>query len=253
MDAAEFREPFEFVRGLFRPCREDGGNAPDGPQLMSTRVARFALAATAVLAVVGVWLAARPDSARVVTSPELTRSAALDTDVPVEANKPNPSPLPVLAKTAPPIQNVDWLNSAPLGTADLNGHVVLYEFWTFGCYNCQHVIPHIQAWHERYAKDGLIVVSIHTPEFSHEADPKAVEENVAKWGITFPVALDPDSEIWNAFGNEYWPAIYLHDQAGRRRLMHIGEGAYEETEDAIRALLGVSPDTPRASSPTDES
>ncbi len=151
---------------------------------------------------------------------------------------PGPAP-PVAAATG-------WLNTPGLNDADLDGHVVLYDFWTFGCVNCQHTLPHVKAWHERYAGDGLVIVSIHTPEFDYEANPANVAEFVDANGIAYPVALDPDREIWRSWDNHYWPAFHLYDGQGRLRLLHVGEGAYDTTEDAIRSLLGVSPNSPRA-------
>jgi thiol-disulfide isomerase/thioredoxin len=151
-----------------------------------------------------------------------------------------------IGPAAPAVHPVSWLNSGPISPQDLAGHVVLYYFWTFECINCQHVQPYIKAWNSRYRRDGLIVLSIHTPEFSVEADPGNVAKYLTRNGITYPVALDPQFGVWRAFGNRYWPARYLHDQRGRRRLLHIGEGGYPETEDAIRLLLGVASTTPRA-------
>lgn len=147
---------------------------------------------------------------------------------------------------APAVHADGWLNSAPLGPGDLAGKVVLYDFWTFGCINCQHTLPHLLAWHARYARDGLVIVGIHTPEFAYESDPANVAAYLAREGIHYPVALDLHSRVWDAFGNQYWPAFYLHDREGRRRLVHIGEGGYTQIEDAIRALLGVDPASPRA-------
>lgn len=151
-----------------------------------------------------------------------------------------------LGAVAPAVHPTAWLNSAPLTSRALSGHVVLYYFWTFECINCQHVQPYVKAWHSRYRDDGLVVVSIHTPEFSFEADPHNVAEYVSSHQIRYPVALDPKSEVWRAFGNRYWPARYLHDRQGRRRFTYAGEGAYPETEDAIRQLLGVPAAAPRA-------
>lgn len=148
---------------------------------------------------------------------------------------------------APPVAPTDgWLSSAGLTSTDLAGRVVLYDFWTFGCVNCQHTLPSVKAWHERYAGDGLVVLSIHTPEFDYEADPANVARFVADNGIAYPVALDPGRDIWRAWDNHYWPAFYLYDGEGRLRLRHFGEGSYDETEDAIRSLLGVDPASPRA-------
>jgi thiol-disulfide isomerase/thioredoxin len=161
------------------------------------------------------------------------------------ASKPTVT-LPVLKDSAPDVVPSGWINTPGLTPADLKGKVVLYEFWTFGCYNCKNVLPHVKAWHARYAKDGLITLSIHTPEFDYEGKVENIQKFVTENEITYPVALDPDSDIWHAFQNHYWPNMYLHDQQGQRRYEHIGEGSYDETEDAIRALLGVDPAAPRA-------
>lgn len=156
--------------------------------------------------------------------------------------------VPVLAAgPAPSIEaNSGWLNTAPLTDDDLAGKVVLYDFWTFGCINCQHTLPHLKAWQQRYAADGLVILSIHSPEFAYEADPANVAEFIASEGIEYPVALDPDRAVWRAWDNRYWPAFYLYDELGRLRVQHFGEGAYDSTEDALRVLLGVVPDSPRA-------
>ncbi|WP_158221105.1 redoxin family protein [Kineosporia sp. R_H_3] len=156
--------------------------------------------------------------------------------------------LPVGAP-APAVRAQGWLNTAPLTPADLRGRVVLYEFWTFGCVNCRNVQPYVKAWHARYAADGLVVVAVHTPEFGYEADPDAVRAYVEENGLGYPVALDPDGTVWRDFGNRYWPQFYLHDRDGRRRVVKIGEGGYDTTEDAIRALLGIGADAPRAVTP----
>jgi len=126
---------------------------------------------------------------------------------------------------------------------------VLYDFWTFACVNCQHTFPWVEAWHERYAADGLVIASVHTPEFDYEGKPDNVAEAVRKNGLTYPIALDPDRKIWRSFENHWWPAFYLYDRDGRYRFQHLGEGSYKDTEDAIRALLGVAPSSPRATPP----
>ena len=156
--------------------------------------------------------------------------------------------LPVLSRTpAPSLEPATgWLNSEPLLPAALIGKVVLYDFWTFECVNCQHTFTHLEAWHERYAKDGLVVLGVHTPEFADEAVPANVAKAVRAAALTYPIALDPDREIWRAFANHYWPAFYLYDRTGDYRYQHFGEGSYDETEDAIRALLGIDPSAPRA-------
>jgi thiol-disulfide isomerase/thioredoxin len=139
-----------------------------------------------------------------------------------------------------------WLNTAGLTDADLRARVVLYEFWTFGCINCRNVLGHTTAWHDRYEPDGLVLLSIHTPEFDYEREPDAVASFVAEHAIGYPVLLDPDKVIWRRWANHYWPAFYLYDASGALRRRHFGEGRYTEMEDAIRALLDVPADSARA-------
>jgi thiol-disulfide isomerase/thioredoxin len=155
------------------------------------------------------------------------------------ASQPTPTvpSLPDLG-AAPELTSNSWLNTeAPLRLAGLRGQVVLVEMWTFGCINCQRVIPHLQAWHEKFSGQGLVVIGNHFPEFDFERDLDALRQAVASRGITFPVAQDNDGETWRAYRNRYWPTIYLVDKQGRLRYEHIGEGAYAETEAAVQALL----------------
>ena len=208
---------------------------------MNPNRARLGLATLAVVSLVGIAVA-RSTNADQVTS-RASGSVVLDAGAaPVVA----PVVLPILAPSAPAVTADRWLNTAPLGAADLAGKVVLYDFWTFECINCKHTLPFVKALHERYAADGLVVLSIHSPEFDFEADPDNVAAFVSDEAISFPVALDPDHAIWRAFGNHYWPAFYLHDRDGARRYVHFGEGAYAETEAAVRQLLGVDPSSPLA-------
>ncbi len=115
--------------------------------------------------------------------------------------------------------------------------VVLLEFWTYTCFNCQNVQPHVNAWHDAYAEDGLQVVGVHTPEFGFEREYANVEAAVREAGIEYPVVLDNAYATWDAYDNRYWPAIYLIDADGFVRYKHFGEGAYEETEAKIQELL----------------
>lgn len=200
---------------------------------MSVRSARLALLLLVVVGVVALAVAARQT--------ERERRAAT-----VTSGSADTVELPVLAASAPTVEASGWLNTPPLTSADLRDKVVLYDFWTFGCINCRNTLPWVKAWDERYRADGLVLLSVHTPEFAHEADPAAVARFVADEGIRYPVALDPDRRTWRAFENRYWPAFYLHDRDGRRRYVHFGEGRYAATEDAIRSLLGVDPASPRA-------
>lgn len=131
----------------------------------------------------------------------------------------------------------DWINTEPTTLAELRGRVVLVHFWTFGCINCVHVQPHVQAWHERYADRGLVILGVHTPELAFERDIANVRAAVGRAGITFPVALDPAFATWEAYENRYWPAFYFVDKAGRVRHTHFGEGDYAGSERVIEALL----------------
>ena len=131
-----------------------------------------------------------------------------------------------------------WINSQPLTVASLKGKVVLIDFWTYSCINCLRALPHVQAWATHYRKDGLVVIGVHTPEFAFEHDLDKVKAAVKRLGIDYPVALDNDYAIWQAFDNHYWPAHYLIDAEGRIRYHHFGEGHYQQTEQAIQQLLG---------------
>lgn len=119
----------------------------------------------------------------------------------------------------------------------LEGSVVLYDIWTYSCINCIRTLPHITAWDEKYADDGLLIVGVHSPEFEFEKDIGNVRAAVEKNGIEYPVVLDNDKETWNAFENRYWPRKYIADHEGYIRYDHIGEGAYKETERVIQDLL----------------
>jgi cytochrome c biogenesis protein CcdA/thiol-disulfide isomerase/thioredoxin len=135
----------------------------------------------------------------------------------------------------------DWLNTPgdrPLSLASLRGKVVLVDFWTYSCINCLRTLPHLEAWDRAYRKDGLVVVGVHTPEFAFEHSLSNVREATRRLGVRYPVALDNDYATWNAYSNQYWPAEYLVDRRGHVRRVHFGEGRYDESEQAIRTLLG---------------
>ncbi|NJM47501.1 MAG: redoxin domain-containing protein [Alkalinema sp. RU_4_3] len=131
-----------------------------------------------------------------------------------------------------------WINSPALSIDDLQGQVTLIHIWTFACINCQRTIPSIVQWHRKYASQGLKVVSIHTPEFAFERDINNVKKAVQKHDITYPVAIDNRFTMWKAYNNEYWPHLFLADRSGIIRYDHIGEGAYDTTEQTIQRLLG---------------
>ena len=132
-----------------------------------------------------------------------------------------------------------WLNSEPLGPAELRGHVVLVNFWTLTCINWLRQEPYVRAWSRAYRDDGLIVIGVHTPEFGFEHDIDLVREAVKDRDIDYPVAADNDYAVWSAFANQYWPALYFVDSEGIIRDQHFGEGRYEESERVIQRLLGV--------------
>jgi thiol-disulfide isomerase/thioredoxin len=119
----------------------------------------------------------------------------------------------------------------------LRGKVVLVDFWTYSCINCLRTLPYLKAWHEKYRAQGLVIIGVHTPEFAFEKDPQQVTQALHDLGITYPVAMDNQFAVWNAFHNQYWPAHYLIDAQGNIRHRHAGEGAYQETEQMIQTLL----------------
>jgi hypothetical protein len=132
-----------------------------------------------------------------------------------------------------------WLNSEPLGPAELRGHVVLVNFWTWTCINWLRQEPYVRAWAQAYRDDGLVVIGVHTPEFSFEHEIDGVRRAIEERAIDYPVAVDNDYGIWSAFDNHFWPALYFVDKDGIIRDHHFGEGRYEESERVIQELLGV--------------
>lgn len=137
---------------------------------------------------------------------------------------------------------VQWLNSPELTTESLHGKVVLVDFWTFDCINCQHSIPYVNEWAKKYEKDGLVVIGVHTPEYPFERVIDNVRKNVEKLGLNYPIAIDNDYTIWRAFNNQYWPAHYFIDADGKIRYTHFGEGGYETQEKVIQQLLSEARD-----------
>ena len=144
---------------------------------------------------------------------------------------------------------IGWLNSAPLSAKTLRGKVVLVDFWTYTCINSLRPLPYVRVWAAKYKDAGLVVIGVHTPEFSFEKEPANVQNAVHELKVVYPIAIDSKYRIWNAFNNEYWPAQYLVDAKGRIRYHHFGEGDYGEIEGAIQELLkengatGVASDT----------
>ena len=133
----------------------------------------------------------------------------------------------------------EWLNSEPLGPAELRGHVVLVNFWTWTCINWLRQEPYVRAWSQAYRDDGLIVIGVHTPEFSFEHEIDGVRRASRERAIDYPVVVDNDYEVWSAFANHFWPALYFVDADGIIRDDHFGEGRYERSERVIQRLLGI--------------
>jgi thiol-disulfide isomerase/thioredoxin len=152
--------------------------------------------------------------------------------------------LPVLGR-APELVGVDpWFNTPngePLRLAALRGRVALLEFWTFACPNCQRTLPFLRRMHDQYQPD-FTVLGVHSPEFTVERSAQNVERAVRENGLEYPVGLDNDFVAWDAYGNRYWPTMYLIDRAGRIRYRQIGEGNYDRTEAAIRMVLAEAVD-----------
>ncbi len=205
---------------------------------MGRRVYLFALLALVAVAAGAVYVATNTDPSSVGGT--RTVSAASD--------------LPVLADQVPSLDgNKGWLDSPPLAASDLLGKVVIYDFWTYSCVNCVRTIPHLQELYAAYHPLGLEIVGIHSPEFDFEKDHDNVQRAIGELGVTWPVVLDDDMNVWKSFGNQYWPAEYLADQKGQVRSVHFGEGDYSQKEDEVRALLNVPASTPRVDMATTDS
>ena len=176
----------------------------------------------------------------------------------VLANCTDGSPVLQQCGTAPPISGItQWLNTPDgrsLSIAGLRGRVVLVDFWTYSCINCQRSLPHVEAWNRAYAADGLTVIGVHTPEFAFEHVVSNVAVAARQLGVLYPVAIDNQYATWTAYENSYWPAEYLIDASGRVRHVDFGEGQYQQTESFIRQLLvAAAPKVvlPRATDVTD--
>jgi thiol-disulfide isomerase/thioredoxin len=134
-------------------------------------------------------------------------------------------------------QAIEWLNSPPLTASGLRGKVVLIDFWTYTCINWLRSLPYVRAWAEKYQNQGLVVIGVHTPEFSFEKNVENVRRAAKDMGIAYPIAIDNDYAIWRAFRNRAWPALYFVDAQGKIRHHHLGEGEYEQSERIIQQLL----------------
>lgn len=141
------------------------------------------------------------------------------------------------APIAPEFTNGTWINSEPLTLNSLRGRVVIVDFWTFACYNCRNALPAVKNWDARYRAQGLTVIGVHTPELDSERNLDNLRREIAELGIRFPVMSDNDYATWNAYRVNAWPTWFVIDKQGRIRWKHVGEGAYEETEQVIKQLL----------------
>lgn len=178
-----------------------------------------------------------------ITTALAALGATLLTFLPIAWATNNAEPY-AAATAAPDFTGADrWFNSPPLSMDKLRGKVVLVEFWTRECINCIDVLPQVKSLYEKYASQGLVVVGVHTPEYDEERDPVLLQKAIDQYHITWPVVSDNGYRIWNAYGNRYWPAIYLIDQRGHVVYYHVGEGNYEGTEQRIRQLLAVRQNT----------
>lgn len=190
----------------------------------------------AVLIVVAIVLAAMQPVSLVPMDREMVKKSGMPLIMPN-----GEVDLPILAESMPDFVGITgWLNTQneePLTKEDLEGKVVLLDFWTYSCINCVRTQPVLKGWWETYKDDGLIIIGVHTPEFAFEKDPENVRDAVERAGLEYPIALDPNYGTWRAYNNRFWPAAYYFDRDGRLRFTHFGEGEYEEQEQVIRALL----------------
>ena len=134
----------------------------------------------------------------------------------------------------------DWLNATPGIVDSLRGKVVLFDFWDYTCVNCVRTFPYLKEWYKRYAKDGLVIIGVHCPEFQFAQKGRNLEAAVEKFGLKYPIVIDNDYRLWNEFGNNSWPEEYLFDGNGVLRYNHVGEGEYGNTESMIQKLLKAS-------------
>src|SRR3989338_5472143 len=130
-----------------------------------------------------------------------------------------------------------WFNSEPLTLEQLSGKVVIIDFWTYSCINCQRTLPYLRDWNKKYKDKGLVIIGVHAPEFEFEKSEKNVAEAIKDFKLTYPIVQDNEFETWRAYNNRYWPAKYFIDKEGYIRYSHFGEGAYDESEKVIQELL----------------
>lgn len=196
-------------------------------------------ASSAVSSVTAASSKAPPSSVPAAGAPVVLRSSSSSAmpDSAFRKVTPVPSDLPVESRAAELTGGGPWINSEPLTMAGLKGKVVLIDFWTYSCINCIRTLPYLKGYWEKYKDAPFVLVGVHTPEFVFEKSESNVRDAMKRHGLTYPVVQDNDYNIWRAFANRYWPAKYLIDAEGRIRYTHFGEGAYEETDEAIAELL----------------
>ena len=143
-----------------------------------------------------------------------------------------------VGQKAPELKLQDvWINTTPLKLESLRGKVVLIEFWAFDCPYCAEATPHVKEWYEKYEKDGLVIIGVHTPRIDYEKEVPKIKESVAAKGIQYPVVVDNQYQIWSDYLCNVWPSNFVVDQEGVIQLSHSGVGRYEETEAMIQKLL----------------
>jgi thiol-disulfide isomerase/thioredoxin len=164
-------------------------------------------------------------------------ASSADTQHEVQPVPPTAAQLPIEGNFPSIDGAVEWFNSPPLTTAGLRGKVVLVEFWTYTCVNWRRTLPYVRAWAERYRDSGLVVIGVHTPEFDIEKNIDHIRQAAKDMNIGYPIAIDSGYRIWNAFNNQYWPALYFIDANGHIRHHQFGEGEYQQSELVIQRLL----------------
>jgi thiol-disulfide isomerase/thioredoxin len=160
-----------------------------------------------------------------------TKRASVAATKPVKLNIEIPTAAPEIAA------GLEWINGNPRTLADLRGKVVLVNFWTFGCINCQRTLPHVKDLYAKYHAKGFEIVGVHSPEFDYEKEIGNVRKAVVDEGITWPVVQDNGFVTWKRYRNRFWPAFYYLDKTGRLRHFHAGEGAYSQQDQVVAALL----------------
>jgi len=193
------------------------------------------------IAVLLVTVIGQPRSVATMTTPAASASEPLINGEASEAGAPELRRDVLIAAAraprAPALESGTWINSEPLTLKSQRGHVVVVDFWTFGCYNCRNTLPTLKRWDSKYRDQGLTIIGVHTPESGYEKDLGSIRNAVREQSIRYPVVTDLDGDTWRAYGIEAWPTTVILDKQGRVRFTHIGEGMYDEMENVIKKLL----------------